>query len=151
LLSVDWKALEHKKIGAQEPETGFQKPSLFILVAETGINFIEFYKERVMAEKKVYLMIKVRTPFELIGEFNEFWEKVSLPIWIKYGAKHIGSFANFVGDPINEIVRLFEFDSYSHWEKWEKFLGDSEEGKAHVKRLSRYIVSLERKLLTSIY
>ena len=104
-----------------------------------------------MSEKKVYLMIKVRTPFELIGEFNEFWEKVSLPIWIKYGAKHIGSFANFVGDPINEIVRLFEFDSYAHWEKWEKFLGDSEEGKAHVKRLSRYIVSLERKLLTSIY
>ena len=64
-----------------------------------------------MAEKKVYLMIKVRVPFDLVGEFNEYWGRESLPIWLKYGARHIGSFANFVGDPINEIVRLFEFDS----------------------------------------
>ena len=104
-----------------------------------------------MAEKKVYLMIKVRTPFELVREFHEFWGKESLPIWIKHGAKHIGSFENYVGDPINEIIRLFEFDSIEQWEKWEKFLADSEEGKALVKRLSRYIVSLERKLLVSIY
>lgn len=104
-----------------------------------------------MAEKKVYLMIKVRTPFELVGEFNEFWGRESLPIWIKHGAKHIGSFVNYVGDPINEIVRLFEFDSVSQWERWERFLADSEEGKDLVQRLSRYIVSLERKLLLSVY
>jgi len=104
-----------------------------------------------MAEKKVYLMIKVRTPFELVGEFNEFWGTESLPVWLKHGAKHVGSFTNFVGDPINEITRLFEFDSVSQWEQWEKFLADSEEGKALVKRLSRYIVSLERKLLVSVY
>jgi len=104
-----------------------------------------------MAEKKIYLMIKVRAPFGLVGEFNEFWGRESLPIWIKYGAKHIGSFTNFVGDPINEIIRLFEFDSIEDWERWEKFLADSEEGKDLVKRLSRYIVSLERKLLVSIY
>ena len=60
-------------------------------------------------------------------------------------------FANYVGDPINEIIRLFEFDSVEQWEQWEKFLADSEEGKDLVKRLSRYIVSLERKLLVSIY
>ena len=104
-----------------------------------------------MAERKVYLMIKVRTPFELVGEFNEFWGKESLPIWIKHGAKHIGSFSNYVGDPINEIVRLFEFSSVAQWEQWEKFLAEDEAGKALVKRLSRYIVSLERKLLLSIY
>ena len=104
-----------------------------------------------MSDNKVYLMIKVKTPFDLVEEFNEFWGRESLPVWIKHGAKHIGSFTNFVGDPINEIVRLFEFDSVAHWEKWEKFLGDSEEGKALVKQLSRYIVSLERKLLTSVY
>jgi hypothetical protein len=104
-----------------------------------------------VTEKKVYLMIKVRTPFDLVGEFNEFWGRESLPIWIKHGARHIGSFANYVGDPINEIVRLFEFDSVGQWEQWEKFLAESDEGKALVKRLSRYIVSLEKKLLVSVY
>lgn len=101
--------------------------------------------------KKVYLMIKVRTPFDLVAEFNEFWGRESLPIWVKHGAKHIGSFVSFVGDPINEITRLFEFDSVAAWEEWEKFLADSEDGKDLVKRLSRYIVSLERKLLTPVY
>ena len=96
-------------------------------------------------------MIKVRTPFDLVAEFNEFWGRESLPVWIKHGARHIGSFANYVGDPINEIVRLFEFDSVGQWEQWEKFLADSEEGRALVKRLSRYIVSLEKKLLVSVY
>jgi hypothetical protein len=104
-----------------------------------------------MPNKKVYLMIKVRVPFHMVEEFNEFWGRESLPNWIKLGAKHIGSFTNFVGDPINEIVRLFEFDNIAHWEKWEKFLADSAEGKDIVKRLSGYIVSLERKLLTSVY
>ncbi len=104
-----------------------------------------------MTDKKVYLMIKVRTPFDMVAEFNEFWEKESLPIWIKQGAKHIGSFSNYVGDPINEIIRLFEFESIEQWNQWEKFLADSKEGKDLVKRLSRYIVSLERKLLYSIY
>lgn len=104
-----------------------------------------------MAEKKVYLMMKVRTPFDLVNEFNEFWGKESLPIWTKHGARHIGSFTNYVGDPVNEIIRLFEFDSVSQWEQWEEFLADSLEGKDLVKRLSRYIVNLERKLLSSIY
>lgn len=104
-----------------------------------------------MSNKKIYLMIKVKTPFEMVSEFNEFWGKESLPIWLKHGAKHIGSFVNYVGDPINEITRLFEFDSVSHWEEWEKFLSRSEEGKDLVKRLSPYIVSLERKLLISVY
>ena len=104
-----------------------------------------------MADKKVYLMIKVKTPFELVGEFNEFWGRESLPIWLKYRAKHIGSFVNYVGEPINEITRLFEFDSIAEWEQWERFLADDPAGKDLVKRLSRYIISLERKLLTSVY
>ena len=104
-----------------------------------------------MTNEKIYLMIKVRTPFDLVSEFNEFWGRESLPVWLKHGAKHIGSFANFVGEPINEIIRLFEFDSIAQWEQWERFLADDEQGKALVKRLSKYIVSLERKLMRSIY
>ncbi len=104
-----------------------------------------------MSEKKVYLMIKVRTPFDMVNEFNEFWGRESLPEWIKHGARHIGSFSNFVGEPINEIIRIFEFDSLEHWERYEKFLAESTDGKKLVKQLSKYIVSLERKLLLSIY
>jgi hypothetical protein len=104
-----------------------------------------------MADKKVWLMIKVRTPFDLVGEFNDFWGRESLPVWLEHGAKHVGSFTNFVGDPVNEIVRLFEFDSVARWEEWERFLGDSQEGKDLVRRLSKYIIKLERKLLTSVY
>lgn len=100
---------------------------------------------------KVYLMIKVRTPFELVGEFNQVWAKESLPVWIEHGAKHIGSYKNFVGDPVNEIVRLFEFENVAQWEQFEAFLADSSAGKDLVRRLSRYIVSLEKKLLRSIY
>jgi hypothetical protein len=96
-------------------------------------------------------MIKVRTPFDMVEEFNKFWGRESLPIWIRHGAKHIGSFTNFVGDPINEIVRLFEFDSFAQWEQWEKYLADDKEGRNLVKKLSKYIVSLERKLLLSVY
>ena len=95
--------------------------------------------------------MKVRTPFDLTDEFNEFWGRESLPIWLRHGAKHVGSFVNYVGDPVNEIVRIFEFDSVAQWEQWEKFLGDSNVGKDPVKRLSHYIVSLERKLLRSVY
>jgi len=102
-----------------------------------------------MPDKPIYLMIKVRIHFDLVGEFNEYWARESLPFWEKHGAKHIGSFSNFVGDPINEIIRLFEFESISKWQAWEDFLS-SDEGKNLVKGLSRYIISLERKLLLSV-
>ena len=104
-----------------------------------------------MAEKKVYLMMKVTTPNHLIDEFHEFWGKESLPIWLRYGARHIGSFTNYVGGPVNEITRLFEFDSIAQWEQWEKFLLDSEDGKNLLQRLSKYIITVERKLLLSVY
>lgn len=104
-----------------------------------------------MAEKKIYLMIKVRVPFDKVAQFNEFWQKESLPIWLKYGAKHIGSFSNYVGDPVNEVVRLFEFESVEKWTVWEEFLANSESGQKLVERLGEYIVSLERKLLRSVY
>ena len=104
-----------------------------------------------MAEKKIYLMMKVTTPYHLVSEFNEFWGRESLPFWLKHGARHIGSFTNYIGGPLNEIVRLFEFASIAQWEKWEKFLADSEEGKNLLQRLSPYILSIERKLLRSVY
>jgi hypothetical protein len=59
-----------------------------------------------------------------------------------------------VGDPINEIIRLFEFDSIAQWQQMEEFIAqskESKEGRSLVKELSRFIISLEEKLLISIY
>lgn len=56
-----------------------------------------------------------------------------------------------MGGAINENVRLFEFDSVFLWEQWENYLAEAEEGKQRVNRLSKYIVSLERELLHSVY
>jgi len=104
-----------------------------------------------MPTKKVYLLIKVRVPYNLVSEFNEYWGKELLPHWQKAGARHIGSFQNFVGDPSNEILRLFEFESILKWYQWEEFLAQSEEGQNLVKGLSRFLADVEKKLLLSIY
>lgn len=104
-----------------------------------------------MAEKKLYLMMRGRCQLNVLREFNELWGRESLPLWIKHGARHIGSFSNFVGDPDNEFIRLWEFDNVSQWSQWQDFLADSEEGKNLVKKLTPYIMYGERKLLHSIY
>ena len=102
--------------------------------------------------KKVYEIIKVTVPFDKVTEFNEYWAKEALPIWVKHGVRHIGSFINYVGDPTNEIIRFFEFDSISHWEQWEAFTAsDSEEARNLFKGISQYIISVEKKLLLSAF
>lgn len=102
--------------------------------------------------KKVYEMIKVTVPFDKVGEFNEYWTREALPIWLEHGVKHIGSFLNYVGGPTNEIIRLFEFENISHWEQWEEFTaGGSEEARNLFKGISQYILSVEKKLLLSAF
>ena len=104
-----------------------------------------------MLKQKIYLLIKVNVVRSLLNEFNEYWEKESLPNWIKQGAKHIGSFVNLVGGPTNEIIRLFEFEDISHWEKYMEWRRSSKEGQESLKGLIRFIINLEERLLTSIY
>jgi hypothetical protein len=77
-----------------------------------------------------------------LGEFNEFVEGISLLVWIKHGAKHIGSFVNYVGDPINEIVRLFEFEVLNNGAVGEI---SAIPRRKDLVRAFRYIVSLEKK------
>lgn len=106
-----------------------------------------------MAEKKVYLMIKaIVHRSNLVRQFNEFWGKESLPVWTKHGAKHIGSFTIRAGGASNEIIRLFEFESLSHWQQMEDFLVESEEGRALTKKLGdQFVMCTEKKLLSRIY
>ena len=100
---------------------------------------------------KVYLMIKVTVPFNLVAEFHEYWGKESLPFWEKFGVKHIGSFTNYIGDATNEIIRIFEYKSFSHYEKWQKYCLESEDMKPIQQNLKRFITKLERKILLSVY
>ena len=105
-----------------------------------------------VAEKgKVYLMLKVTVPFDLVSEFHEYWRNESLPLWIKFGVNHIGSFTHYIGGATNEIVRLFEFESFSQYERWQKYTLESEEMRPVQEKLKRYLERLERRILLSIY
>lgn len=103
-----------------------------------------------MEQHKVYLLLKVKVPLKSVKEFNDFWVKESLPIWIKHGAKHIGSFTNYVGGPTDEIIRLFEFESIAQWDQWYKFINEDERGKALYTSLKKYLISVERRLLRAL-
>ena len=104
-----------------------------------------------MASKKIYLHLTVRVPHAQLHEFNEFWGKESLPRWLANGARHIGSYVNYVGGVYGEIIRLFEFDSLSHFEKFQDSLTDSEDGRSIIKKIDRFNVVVEQKLLRAIY
>jgi len=121
---------------------------------EFSLEYDVYPKERrsIMAEKKIYLMIKVTVHSGMVNEFNEFWGRESLPLWKEHGAKHLFSFTTLAGGPINEIIRLFEFESISKWHEMEEFISGTEKGRELAKRLDRdFIISLEKRLLTSIY
>ena len=94
----------------------------------------------------VYLHITARTVPGKTQEFHDFWSRTSLPMWEKYGAKHIGSWDTFIGD-YWEVVRLFAFDDLAHLERYERFLAQDKEGQELVKELASYIVSISRKIL----
>jgi hypothetical protein len=105
-----------------------------------------------MADKKIYLLMKSNIPPQLVEEFNQYWVKESLPFWQKHGAKLIGAYASYVGGPICEELRLFEFDSIAHWEQFEQSLAESEEGRELTKKLiSRFNIVVERRLLRALY
>jgi hypothetical protein len=107
-----------------------------------------------MPEKRVILMVKVTAVWSTINEFHEYWGKESLPTWIEQGAKHIGSFVNWLGAPKSQIIRLFEFESLSAWQKFmqkrEKMFA-SEKGRELIPNLIGYIEKLEESVWISAY
>lgn len=104
-----------------------------------------------MSDDKPYLVVRVKIAPLLIKDFNEYWMRDCLPFWVKHGAKYINSFINYCGGFSNEIFRLFQFESISDWDHFEKELAESEEGKAMKKELySTWNIIVERRLLKSI-
>jgi len=104
-----------------------------------------------MQRRKVYMQLKVTVPYAMLNEFHEYWGREALPVWIEHGVRHIGSFTNYIGDPVNEIIRLFEFDNIEHFEEWHRWLTESDQGRALMKVNSRFIAKMERKLWLSVY
>ena len=99
-----------------------------------------------ITEEKVYLMVTITT--DDARGFNTWWNEGSLPFWEKFGAKHIGSWVNWVGGPKqsdDEIIRIFEFDNFDHYGRWEDWLHSSE-----AKKLMGKIASFNIKSQRSI-
>lgn len=71
-----------------------------------------------MKESKVLLMTRVTTVWSKLDEFNEYWGRTNLPFWTENGARHIGSYTNYLGGKKAEIIRLFEFESLSAWNRF---------------------------------
>ena len=77
------------------------------------------------------------------------WSKRFLPLWEKYGAKHIGLWNTSIGDNY-EIVRLFAYDDFAHLERFNKFLAEDKEGQKLVEDISSNIVSANMKILRPV-
>ena len=89
----------------------------------------------------------------MLEEFKE-----SLPNWIAKGAKHIGSFENYLGGTKNQIVRLWEFDDFSKWAQFmewrNKGMYTSEQTPEQAKSLMKirgYVENIEETVWFSLY
>ncbi len=107
-----------------------------------------------MAGKRVLMMTKVNAKWSSLEEFNKYWEKENLPFWVQNGAKHIGSFVNYLGEPKNQIIRLFEFDDLSQWDRFMQIrekMFDSRQGREGLKKTVEFLESIEETVWVSVY
>jgi len=102
-----------------------------------------------ITDEKVYLMVTITT--DNARSFNEWWTKESLPYWLKFGAKHIGSWVNWVGGPLfadDEIIRIFEFENFDHYGRWEDWL-HGPEARELMQNIGSFKIKTQRRLLHS--
>ena len=107
-----------------------------------------------MAEKKVLMITRVNAVWSSLEEFNEHWGTKNLPFWEEHGAKHLGSFANYLGAKKNQIVRLFEFENLSRYNEFMEFrekMFNSEKGKEGLRELYGFIEELDETAWVSVY
>ena len=108
-----------------------------------------------MPGKKVLMVTRVNAVWSTLSEFNESWEKTNLPFWLEHGARHLGSFVNYLGGPKSQIIRLFEFDDLSHWSRFMQLretMFDSGQGREAMKKgVLPFVDSIEETVWISIY
>ncbi len=100
--------------------------------------------------KKVYLIPSYVVAPNRFAEFNEQWGKEVLPYVVNH-SNYIGSFVNIAGGPLNETIRLLEFDDFSQWEKWDYDIHHTPEGQKVLDVLARFNPVMERRFLRRIY
>jgi hypothetical protein len=95
---------------------------------------------------KVFLMVTVSVAEPT--EFNTFWERESLPHWLRYG-RHVGSWVSHPegNGPADRIVRLFEYESLDKWREWTAWLNGTPEGKDLLSQLHRFNIVVQPCLL----
>jgi hypothetical protein len=114
-------------------------------------------EEKVKVPRNTYLVHRIGVPNELLGEFNQFWRKNTLPLWEKNGAKLVVAGTTLVGGLTGEITRIFEFDNIHHWEKMQESTWDwweREEGPGRgtpPKGYLKYLSTHEQQLLRASY
>jgi hypothetical protein len=107
-----------------------------------------------MKEAKVLMITRVNTIWKTLDEFNKYWGESSLSFWTENGAKHLGSYLNHTGARRSDIVRLFEFDSLSAWNKFMELresMFKSEEGKQRLQNIIEFVHDIEESVWISIY
>jgi hypothetical protein len=107
-----------------------------------------------MAGKRVLMVTKVSAVWSSLDEFNKYWEKENLPFWLEHGAKHVGSFVNYLGEPKNQIIRLFEFDDLSQWDRFMELreeMFDSEQGRQGLQKTLQFVESIEETVWISVH
>jgi hypothetical protein len=73
---------------------------------------------------------------------------------VQNGAKHIGSFVNYLGGPKNQIIRLFEFDDLSQWDRFMQIrekMFDSQQGRQGLQKTLGFVQSIEETVWISVY
>lgn len=89
-----------------------------------------------------------------MDEFHEYWQRENLPFWTEHGARHIGSYVNYLGAQKSQIVRLFEFENLSHYNRFMELresMFDSEQGRAAMEKLFPFLESIEETVWVSAY
>ncbi|MFC1942196.1 hypothetical protein ACFLWU_03145 [Chloroflexota bacterium] len=108
-----------------------------------------------MESKKVLMITRVNVKWDMIEQFNEFWARESLPNWIEHGAKHIGSFENYLGANKNQIVRLWEFDDFPKWAEFMEWRNTGMYGLKELPKLNKdirnYVENIEETVWFSVY
>ncbi len=98
----------------------------------------------------VYLMVTVNTEYGKTNEFAKFWREKALPEWEKHGAKHIASYAYYIGGPFSEIVRIIEFANLAKLDEFNDWLRTTKDGQAVSKMVAPYLVSGSWKVLRPV-
>ncbi len=91
------------------------------------------------------MITEVTCVWARMAEFNDRWTKENLPYWEANGARHIGSYENYLGGEKNKTVRLFEFDSldaYNVFMARREEMFDTEDGEAAMQRLYPYLETI---------